>query len=420
MPTDNGLVRYHPGTGKFKVYTTADGLSFDEFNRLAYAEGDDGRMYFGGLNGITAFHPDELLQPTSEQASPFVLKSVKVLREQDDRLEDLTAAVLAGPVATMRTKDRFISIEMALLSYEDPSLLTYAWRMDGIDLDWNMQREPFLRLTALPYGDHLLRIKAQDAQGRWSDELKVPITRETPLHLRWWFIALFALVLVAGIVALFRYREQQLRQVIRMRDRIATDLHDEVGSNLSSIVLFSTAVSKHTDTLPEFASGMLQRMKDNSKRAMESMNDIVWSVNSGHDSMEDLLDRMRAYAEPLCEAADITVEFDVDAGPLTRKLEMEQRKNLYLIFKEAVSNAVRHSNCTRITVSLLLVNGSIELVVGDDGIGLPAEAAGGISLGGNGLGNMARRATEIGGSVKVVANGSKGTRVEFCFLPREQ
>lgn len=417
MSTDNGLVRYHALKGDVKVYTTADGLGFDEFNRLAYAQGPDGRMYFGGLNGITAFHPDDLLEPLSTIPAPLVAKSIKLQRDEGDRLEDLTAEVLAGIPAFMEPKDRFISIDVALLSYEDPALLMYAWRIDGIDIDWNLQRGPSLRLTALPYGDHLLRIKAQDAEGQWTEEVHVPITRAAPLHLQWWFIALCAIVLATGVLTLIRYREQQLRRMIRMRDRIASDLHDEVGSNLSSIVLFSTAVSKHTEALPEYATGMLQRMKENSKRAMESMNDIVWSVNSGHDSMEDLLDRMHAYAEPLCEAAGIGLEFNIDAGPLTRKLAMEQRKNLYLIFKEAVSNAVRHSRCEGIKVALRMVNGRIELVVEDDGVGLPEAAARGVSLGGNGLGNMVRRAGEIGGEVQVMAVAMKGTRVIFVSTP---
>jgi len=133
--------------------------------------------------------------------------------------------------------------------------------------------------------------------------------------------------------------------------------------------------------------------------------------------MEDLVDRMRAYAEPVCEAAGIELDFELNAGPLTRRIAMEQRKNLYLIFKEAVSNAVRHGRCERIAVSLRLVNGMIELVVDDDGTGIPTEAAPGGSLGGNGLGNMLRRAREIGGSVQVLAGDRKGTRVVFCFTP---
>jgi len=417
LPTDNGLVRFDPSTGHVKVFTTTDGISFNEFNRLAHTQGPDGRLYFGGINGITIFHPDHLLQPSEIGTAPLVIKTIKVQRHEDDRSQDLTMDHLQGSTISLRPKDRFITIEFALLSYEDAALLNYAWRISGIDEQWNTQREPYLRFTTLPYGDHVVCIKAQDAEGRWSEEISIPIQVIRPVHLRWYFLLLCALALAGAVYGVVRYRERQLRQVIRMRDRIANDLHDEVGSNLSSIVLFSTAVGKHSEVLPEYANTMLQRMKDNSKRAMESMNDIVWSVNSGHDSMEDLVDRMRAYAEPVCEAAGIELDFELNAGPLTRKIAMEQRKNLYLIFKEAVSNAVRHGRCERIAVSLRLVNGVIELVVDDDGTGIPTEAAPGGSLGGNGLGNMLRRAREIGGSVQVLAGDRKGTRVVFCFTP---
>ena len=416
MPTDNGLVRYDPRTGQVKVFTTADGITSNEFNRLAHARGADGRFYFGGIEGITVVDPAVLRTVPAVPVAPLVIKKVLVQRDGTHGPEDRTTLVLEGAPINMRPGDRFFTVEFALLSFQDPALIRYAWRVDGIDAEWNTQGEPYVRFTTLPYGDHVLRIKAQDAEGRWSEEIGIPIIMIKPAHLRWWFIALCVLVIGAGTYAFVRYREQQLRRMIRMRDRIATDLHDEVGSNLSSIVLFSTAVSKHSDTLPEYASDMLQRMKDNSKRAMESMNDIVWSVNSGHDSMEDLLDRMRAYAEPLCEAAGIHLEFDVEAAPLTRKLVMEERKNLYLVFKEALSNAVRHARCERIQVTLRAMNGSLELVVDDDGIGLPEEAASNASLGGNGLGNMMRRAGDIHGTLQVLAGATQGTRVILRFV----
>lgn len=420
LPTDNGLVRYDPVGGGVKIFTTAEGITSNEFNRLAHARGSDGRFYFGGIDGITAFHPADLRTSASSSVVLLAIKEAFVQHDARDGMEDLTFALLQGKPVIMRPGDRFFTIDFALLSFQDPSLIRYAWRIDGIDTDWNTQAEPHLRFTALPYGDHLLRIKAHDAEGHWSEEITVPIIMVRPVYLRWWFITLCAVAAGCAIYLFIRYREQQLRRMIRMRDRIATDLHDEVGSNLSSIVLFSTAVGKHAGAMPEYAAEMLQRIKENSKHAMESMNDIVWSVNSGHDSMEDLLDRMRAYAEPLCEAAEIRLEFDLDAVPLARKLAMDQRKNLYLIFKEAVSNAVRHGRCKRIVVSLRLVRGQFELTVADDGAGLPVDATPGVSLGGNGLGNMIRRAQEIGGEVQVTSDGPQGTRVVFRFAALDE
>jgi len=310
---------------------------------------------------------------------------------------------------------RFFTVDMALLSYDDPKEIRYAWRIDGIDDDWNYQIDPHLRFTALPYGDHLLRIKALDREGRWSaNELGIAIIMIRPVYLRWWFIALCVLMVLVAAFALVQYRIRQLGKVIRVRDRIALDLHDEVGSNLSSIVLFSTAVGTHADALPPKAASMLKRITENSTRAMESMNDIVWSVNSSNDHIEDLVDRMRAYAQPLCEAADVQLDFTIGDDILARKLGMEERKNIYLIFKEALNNAVKHAQCSRIEVTLTLSDARLRLVVSDNGTSDASHYLGNVSLGGNGLGNMRRRALEVGGTMEVQRATNGGTQVVFC------
>lgn len=371
MPTDNGLVRYDPATGTAKTYTTNDGLPSNEFNRLAFAQGQDGRLYLGGLNGIAAFNPADLRDPAERPMAPLVISGVYKQLEENQGQEDLTTQVLDGAPIIMQPSDRFFTVDMVLLSYEDPSQIRYAWRLQGVDAVWNEQQEPRLRINTLPYGDHVLQIKAMDAKGHWTEAgLSIPITMIRPIHLRWWFILAAILVAVLIIFAMVRYRERQLLHVIRMRDHIASDLHDEVGSTLSSIVLFSSAVGRQTGTLSQEARNMLNRIKDNSTRAMESMNDIVWSVNTDHDTLEDLVDRMRAYAQPLCESLDVDLKFVLDSGMVARKLGMEARKNIYLIFKEAVNNAAKHSRCTEIMVRFGQVGGKLELVVLDDGIGI--------------------------------------------------
>ena len=412
LPTDNGLVRYDPVSGTTKTYTVRNGLPTNEFNRLSHTIGPDGRFYLGGLNGIVAFDPRDLVPPPGQSFAPLVISGVhKQLAENKGR-EDLTEHVLTGGSITMSPSDRFFTVEMALLSYDDPSLIRYAWRIEGVDDAWNMQEDPYLRINSLPFGDHVIRIKAMDALGQWTGSLlSIPVTMIPPLHLRWWFILGVALLGVLIIFLMVRYRERQLLQVIRMRDHIASDLHDEVGSTLSSIVLFTAAVGKQNEALSPDAKNMLDRIKDNSTRAMESMNDIVWSVNSHHDTMEDLLDRMHAFAQPLCETARVELEFDMDQCLSVRKLGMEQRKNIYLVFKEAVNNAVRHARCTRIIIHFRQGSGLLELVVHDNGIGFDSCNPDKETLGGNGLGNMSRRAVEIGGTLEVSRRAEGGTQV---------
>ncbi|MEO8591399.1 MAG: ATP-binding protein [Flavobacteriales bacterium] len=410
LPTDNGLVRYDPRSGMVHVYKTRDGITNDEFNRIANTQGPDGRLYFGGFNGITVVDP-HALRASSSTTSELVLTGAYQQERDSALITDRTATVLSGEPITLYPGDRFIAVDMALLTYDDPALIRYAWRIDGIDQEWNRQVEPHQRFTNLPYGEHVLRITAVDADGRSSaNELTIPIVVLRPVYLRWWFFVLCALVVAALVYVLVRYRVQQLRRVIHVRDRIAMDLHDEVGSNLSGIVLFSTAVKNHAGELPAKAAEMLHRISDNSTRAMESMNDIVWSANSRHDHLTDVLDRMRAYAQPLCEAAGIDITFDVDHALLQRKLGMEERKSLYLIFKEAVHNALKHAQCTRIEVTLRPVYRRVELVVADNGTGMQLDAVT-MTLGGNGLGNMQRRAKEIHAELEHRAREGGGTTV---------
>jgi len=414
MPTNNGLVRYDPNSGQVRVFTTAEGIAFDEFNRIAHAKGPDGELYFGGLNGITAFLPSMLRTPDTAPSVPLVIISVYLQAGDSARPRDLSRAVIAGEPITLRPSDRYFTIDMALLSYDDPAQVRYAWRLEGIDVDWNMQREPQLRFASLPFGEHLLRVKALDAEGRWSpNELTIPIHVVRPLFLRWWFITGAALLLAFIIYFAVQYRIRQLRNVLLVRDRIALDLHDEVGSKLSSIVLFSAAVQNNTSGLSDKSAGMLARIADNSRVAMESMNDIVWSVNSANDTMADLLHRMRAYARPLCEAAGIELHFDLPQELLVQQLGMVQRKSLYLIFKEAINNAVRHSACRHITVAVHAAGSAVDLVVSDDGTGLQDSSLRDGQLGGNGLGNMRRRAEEVGGTLHVAPHEGGGTRITF-------
>ena len=198
LPTDNGIVRYDPGSGSVNRYTTVDGISHNEFNRLAHAQGPDGRLYFGGLNGITAFDPRMVRNMHPSNGAPLVITSVRQFLGSGNREVDLTNAVRVGSGIVMVPGDRYFTVGMALLSFEEPMRINYAWRIDDVDNDWNYQREPSLRIAALPYGTHLLRIKAQGGNGVWTEELHIPVELVRPFHLRWWFIG----VCIAGAIGL--------------------------------------------------------------------------------------------------------------------------------------------------------------------------------------------------------------------------
>lgn len=417
-PTDDGLVRYNPQTDQLRVFTAAEGLAHDEFNRHAHAAGTDGRLYFGGLNGITAFHPATLTgnEPTQATA-PLLITRASQFDGDTRTIVDRTEAVRNGEPITVRPVDTFFTLGFALLGFEDPHNVLYAWRVDGIDTEWNLQHEPDLRLTSLPYGRHTLHIKAQGSTGVWSpQELHIPIVVLRPWWLRWWAIAAALLLVAATVYIVVRYRLAAAARTYAMRDRIAADLHDEVGSSLSNIAMFGELLRDHGNEQPPRVQHMLERITSNSAKALESMNDIVWNVNSRFDGSEHLLARMRAYAVQASEAKGFQLRFDT-TGPMERlQLDMEQRKNVYLVLKEAVNNAAKYSACSVLDIHLHTTGRGLQLTVTDDGIGFD-RATVKPDGGGNGLPNMEERARHTGGVLTIQSTPGKGTTIRFELPP---
>lgn len=411
LPTDNGLVRYDPVSGRITVFTEADGITHKEFNRLAHARGPDGRLYFGGLNGITAFDPDSIADQVTAVRTPLVITGVQQFSGDVAGVVDRTREVRSGAGVTLRPGDRFVNITFALLSYGDPGSILYGWRIDGVDADWNYQREPNLRITTLPFGGHRLRIKAQGSDGNWSaQELVVPITVVRPFWLRWWFIALGVLTVSAIVYGVFRYRLAQAKKVLAMRDRIAADLHDEVGSSLSNIAMFGELMRDQLVDQPPRVQRMLERITSNSAKALESMNDIVWNVNTRYEGTEHLVARMRSFAVQVAEAKGFALRFGADDALRHVKLDMMHRKHLYLIFKEAVNNAAKYSGCSELRVELTAAGKGVRLVVADNGRGF-AQGDRDARGGGQGLVGMRQRAADIGAELTVTSEPGTGTTV---------
>ena len=245
----------------------------------------------------------------------------------------------------------------------------------------------------------------------------------------WWFRIIAALLITGGVVAFYRYRLAQAVKVVRVRERIARDLHDEIGSTLSSVSLFSSVAQKKAAGKAPEASELLGRITDSTTQVLEAMNDIVWAVNADNDDMASVIKRMHAFAVNVTEARGCKLHLHADEDLKSWRLGMTQRKNLYLIFKEAVNNAMKYSGCANLRVELVRERSAIVLRVSDDGRGFDTTATNGNvgscspaysgAAGGNGLGNMRNRAAEIPGTFTITSAPGQGTTVELRFLPGE-
>lgn len=207
-------------------------------------------------------------------------------------------------------------------------------------------------------------------------------------------------LLLLGGFGYFLYWRNRQRILVKLREaetrqRIARDLHDDVGSTLSSISILS-------------AAGGQSSLGEKARQAMESMDDVVWSVNPANDSMEQVLQRMKAFAIELFEHQGIALHFHADEAVKTLNLPMEKRKDFYLIFKEAVNNAAKYSGASEVRVNLRNENNLLQLEIRDNGRGFDPAAA----KRGNGLDNMQRRAERMGGKFSIESAPGNGTRVE--------
>jgi signal transduction histidine kinase len=216
-------------------------------------------------------------------------------------------------------------------------------------------------------------------------------------------------VVLTGLLLINRYRivnrAKRQAEIERVRNHIARDLHDDIGSTLSSInILSQVALSEKNGSV----SNYLQRIGEQSSRMMEDIGDIVWSINPNNDSTDKLIVRMREFATEILEPKNISYHF-TEAISNKWVMDAEKRKNLFLIFKESINNAAKYSHASKLEISLHQEDHTLVMQVKDNGLGFDEHAVNP----GNGLRNLNERAKQINGTVSVKSKVLEGTMVEL-------
>jgi signal transduction histidine kinase len=222
---------------------------------------------------------------------------------------------------------------------------------------------------------------------------------------------LVTIAIAFGLYRLYRYRVKNILAIERIREKIASDFHDDIGSALSSISIFSEVVDKQLQEQQptEQTRQMVGNIASQSRAMLDAMDDIIWAVNPKNDHFNDLAVRMHEFAVPLLEARNIAFDININEDILNTQIKMAARKNIFLIFKECINNILKHSCCTVMQVSVKKINNQVELIISDNGKGFDVNAP----HSRNGLLNMKKRADEIGGVFYVTTQSGKGTLVKL-------
>lgn len=397
ITTDEGLLRFDPRDSSFLHVPVNDDRRFRELTP-AITTLSDGRIAFCADNALLTLHPGDY------DALPTI------------PVPYVTATSLAGrPVAsdggrvTLSYRASVIDIGVSALAYDFPRPLIFEYRLEGVEEDWRtVSAREMIRYAGVPVGAYRLLVRVRDAFGRAGPEHTLLEVRVNgPLWQQWWFYAIALMLVSSALYAFYNYRLAQAMKLQAVRNRIASDLHDEVGSSLSSITIGAQLAARLAPDGNDQMKKLLQRMGETSSESLRSISDIVWAIDPKNDEGEALLKRMRRIAQELLESKGIDVSFDVGPGVEELKLPMNARKEIVLIFKEAVHNASKYSGASLVHVALHRRNGSLAVSVKDDGKGFDIA----LHPDGHGLGNMKRRAVSLGAELTLNSAPGMGTLV---------
>jgi signal transduction histidine kinase/ligand-binding sensor domain-containing protein len=404
-----------------QIYDRSDGLPIVEFlggRQASACKTEDGRLWFASSIGLVSVDPSRI--QSNPIAPPVVIESLVA----DGR----TVPVLDNSVPGELPPDHErLEFQFSGLSFAAPSKVLFKYQLEGIDKTWiESGAKRTASYSRLPAGTYRFRVIACNNDGLWNlTPATLAFTIAPFFWETWWFAGSCVVAAVTAVAFLVRYltrRRMQRRieqierqhEIERERARIAQDIHDDVGASLSRIAMLSQPARRDLAE-PERTAAMLARIYATAREVTRSLDEIVWAVDPRHDTLDSLVDYMGRYAQDFLAAAGVRCRLDLPVEVPAWPLTAETRHNLFLAFKEALNNAVKHAAASETRISFNLRPDSFVLAVKDNGHGFdPALARPsdpGRLTGGNGLKNMSKRLTRIGGRCEVTSEIGAGTRV---------
>jgi len=399
--TGSGVVRFEKRDKKITVFDKRDGIQ--NFALAAMVVDSANNVSFGCRGAIYTFNPAAIVK---NEAPPEV--SITDLRVFD---KDYT--IRKGEGVELNYNQNYFTFEFVGLNYTQSRLNKYAYKMAGLDKKWNNAgTRRYVSYANLEEGTYTFYVRACNNEGVWNNiPAKLTLIINPPFWHRWWFYTICALLIASSIYLLYWYNMNQLKMRLRLRNKIARDLHDDIGSTLSGINIFSKIALQKLRRDEAGSTELLEKISDRSEKTMDALSDIVWSISTKNDNIDNFLVKAREYLAEILEPQGIKYILQADDDTSHLKLGMEERKELYLIFKEAICNASKYAECSRVFIYLEKEKDVFKLTIRDDGRGFDTTA---ISHG-NGLMNMQHRAEKINAKLEIKSKPNEGTAIFLSF-----
>jgi ligand-binding sensor domain-containing protein/two-component sensor histidine kinase len=438
---------YASGISKVKLYSTKNGLSSNYVTQLI--EDKKHRIWFGTLKGadclIKKTKDDEkiihynkkdglgtendAILPDSEMVYLVFSDGLFVVENKSTNMVNpitnnpnifITGISVNGltdslgidtnkPIKYLHNQNN-ISFEFISVTFKQGNATQYQYILEGTDKTWsNFTDRRYVSYNSLPPGRYTFKVKAKSEEGIVSkQEATLAFIIIPPFYETWWFILILALIGIFIAYFIYNYRIKQLLKLEKLRSRIASDLHDDIGSTLSSISILSEILSAQNDNTSG-SKEMIGKIGSSARNMLESMDDIIWAVNPANDKFQNLDLRIREYAIPLFELKNIKFNIYFSEELAMIQLPMDIRRNVYLIAKESINNLIKYSDCQLAEIEFKEHNSNLVMIVQDNGRGFDTSISGTR----NGLKNMKRRADQIRAEIEISSGLGKGTRISL-------
>lgn len=403
--TNRGISFYNKKSNVFKNYSEKDGAISSEYDWYGSFYLPDKRMMFGGTDGITVIDPKQFNLNTSPKLYITDLKANE---------KSIVASNYIGESLSINLKpyESSFSLEFVAIDYAKPESVNLQYQLQGVENKWITTKNPAkIHFSNVPEGNYYFKIRTLSDNGKITAEKSLKVIIAAPFWRTWWFRSLMLVVFVGIAYGFYRYRINELLKLQAVRNRISTDLHDEIGATLSGIGILSTIAKKQVDkTHPAYS--LLGRITDDALTVGNAIDDIVWSINPKNDDLSNIIARLRRYASELFDAKNINYQIVTPENMDDVKMTMEQRRDVYLIFKEAINNLLKYAECTQVNININIENRKFNLVIADNGKGFDSTK----SSSRNGIKNMKTRAENLKGRFTLYSIQGHGTKVDLEFL----
>ncbi|MEO5581293.1 MAG: triple tyrosine motif-containing protein [Saprospiraceae bacterium] len=394
----------------------------------------DGTIWIGTNGGVTAFKPTE----ESENISPPNIQITKInlfnehidwatmnqkkgssfllsngIRINNFHIDGLSKWYNLPEHLSLAYNNNFISFDFIGITMNQPQYVKYQYKLEGLDEKWStLTTNNSASYGNLPTGSYTFNVKAMSSEGYWTNELKYTFSIQPPWWQTWWFRILSIAAIIMLVFFTFRffyiYQLRKQRAVLEKqlavqyeRQRISSDLHDDIGSTLSSINIYAGMAKKEPG---QFL--YLDSISQNVNDVIGKLDDLVWSIKPGHDSLGNIVERLTAFADPAAKTKEIVYTMIIDEVMKEIKPPAEIKHHIYMVTKELINNSLKHADCKQITVMFEYAEKLMLITVKDDGRGFDM---GTMRKERNGLQNITQRVNEMNGKLEIESNIGEGS-----------